>query len=55
MALAGNDEEAKHVLLEVNARKPIHAVYDCDINFTTEVMGGFCVRMQQGELGLVRA
>ncbi|KAJ7480174.1 putative halogenase [Mycena galericulata] len=55
MALAGSDEEAKHVLLEVNARKPIHSMYDCDTNFTTEVMGGFCVRMQQGELGLIRA
>ncbi|KAJ6604263.1 putative halogenase, partial [Mycena vulgaris] len=55
MALAGNDEEAKHVLLEVNARKPIHSMYDCDTNFTTEVMSGFCVRMQRGELGLIRA
>ncbi|KAJ7451092.1 putative halogenase [Mycena latifolia] len=55
MALAGQDEEAKHVLLEVNARKPIHSMYDCDTNFTTEVMSGFCVRMQRGELGLVRA
>ncbi|KAJ6454553.1 putative halogenase [Mycena vitilis] len=55
LALAGDDDEAKHVLLEVNARKPIHAMYDCETNFTTEVMGGFCVRMQQGELGLVKA
>jgi len=55
MTLAGNDEEAKHVLLEVNARKPIHAMYDCDTDFTTEVLGGFCVRMEHGELGLIRA
>ncbi|KAJ7204695.1 putative halogenase, partial [Mycena pura] len=55
MTLAGNDENAKHVLLEVNARKPIHVMYDADVNFTTEVMGGFCVRMQKGNLGLVRA
>ncbi|KAJ7983266.1 putative halogenase [Mycena polygramma] len=55
MALAGNDEDAKHVLLEVNARKPIHAMYDCETNFTTEVLAGFCVRMERGKLGLIRA
>ncbi|KAJ6529980.1 putative halogenase [Mycena vulgaris] len=54
-ALAGRDEEAKHVLLEVNARKPIHTMYDCATDFTTEVLNGFCVRMEQGELGLFRA
>ncbi|KAJ7456621.1 hypothetical protein FB451DRAFT_1276600 [Mycena latifolia] len=54
-AFAGNDEEVKHVLLEVNARKPIHTMYDCDTNFSTEVSGGFCVKMQWGELGLIRA
>ncbi|KAF7297289.1 FAD/NAD P-binding domain-containing protein [Mycena indigotica] len=54
MKLAGNDEDAKHVLLEVNARKAIHTMYDADTNFATEIMGGFCVRMQQGNLGLVR-
>ncbi|KAJ7143489.1 putative halogenase [Mycena crocata] len=55
MALAGNDEEAKHVMLEVNARKSIHTMYDCDANFRTEVLSGFCVRMERGQLGLVRA
>ncbi|KAJ7152893.1 putative halogenase, partial [Mycena filopes] len=57
MELAGiqNDEDAQHVLLEVNARKPIHSMYNCDTNFKTEVMSGFCVRMERGELGLIRA
>ncbi|KAJ7738145.1 putative halogenase [Mycena metata] len=57
MELAGiqNDDDAKHVLLEVNARKPIHSMYNCDTNFKTEVMSGFCVRMERGQLGLIRA
>ncbi|KAJ7611933.1 putative halogenase [Mycena polygramma] len=52
MALAGNDEEAKNVLLKVNARKPLAEMYGCN---TAEVMGGFYVRMELGALGLVRA
>ncbi|KAF7334715.1 FAD/NAD P-binding domain-containing protein [Mycena venus] len=52
MALAGNDEDAKNVLLKVNARKPLAEMYGCN---TAEVMGGFYVRMEQGSLGLVRA
>ncbi|KAJ7670002.1 putative halogenase [Mycena polygramma] len=52
MALAGNDEDARNVLLKVNARKPLAEMYGCN---TAEVMGGFYVRMERGALGLVRA
>lgn len=52
MALAGSDEEAKNVLLKVNARKPLAEMYGCN---TAEVLEGFYVRMEQGSLGLVRA
>ncbi|KAJ7116117.1 putative halogenase [Mycena crocata] len=51
MALAGNDEDAKNVLLKVNARKPLAEMYGCN---TAEVLAGFYVRMEKGELGLVR-
>ncbi|EPQ59058.1 FAD/NAD P-binding domain-containing protein [Gloeophyllum trabeum ATCC 11539] len=53
--LAGMDDEVRHVLQEVNARKAIHVMYDARTHFTTEVMDGFCVRMERGRLGLVRA
>lgn len=52
--LAGGDAEAGYVLREVNARKPIHLMYDTRRNFGTEVLAGFCVRMEKGMLGLVR-
>ncbi|KAJ7869697.1 putative halogenase [Mycena olivaceomarginata] len=52
MALAGNDEEARNVLLKSNARKPLAEMYGCN---TAEVMEGFYVRMERGMLGLVRA
>ncbi|KAJ7898527.1 putative halogenase [Mycena olivaceomarginata] len=52
MALAGNDEEARNVLLKSNARKPLAEMYGCN---TAEVMEGFYVRMERGMLGLVKA
>ncbi|KAJ6476736.1 putative halogenase [Mycena vitilis] len=52
MALAGNDEDARNVLLKVNARKPLAEMYGCN---AAEVTGGFYVRMERGSLGLVRA
>ncbi|KAK7017828.1 FAD/NAD P-binding domain-containing protein [Favolaschia claudopus] len=52
MKLAGSDEDAKNVMLKVNARKPLAEMYGCN---STEIMGGFYMRMEQGLLGLVRA
>ncbi|KZW00975.1 putative halogenase [Exidia glandulosa HHB12029] len=53
--LTREDEEARHVLLEINARKAVHVEYDPTHNFQTEVLGGFYARMEQGRLGLVKA
>lgn len=49
------DEEAKLVLSEVNARKPIHAMYNSTRNFGDEVLDGYIVRVERGRLGLVKA
>lgn len=49
------DEEARHVLLEANARKMVHTVYDGARHFGNEVLGGFYVNIRLGHLGLVRA
>ena len=49
------DEEAKLVLSEVNARKPIHTMYNSTRNFGDEALDGFIVRVERGRLGLVRA
>ncbi|KAK0207565.1 putative halogenase [Armillaria fumosa] len=52
--LTGTDIEAKHALWKINARKPLHSMYDCKRNFGTEIINGFYVKMEQGVLGLVR-
>ncbi len=52
--LTGTDMEAKHALWKINARKPLHSMYDCKRNFGTEIINGFYVKMEQGVLGLVR-
>ncbi|KAG7444588.1 putative halogenase [Guyanagaster necrorhizus] len=52
--LTGTDMDAKHALWKINARKPLHSMYDCKRNFGTEIINGFYVRMVQGMLGLVR-
>ncbi|KIY53484.1 putative halogenase [Fistulina hepatica ATCC 64428] len=48
------DEDAKHVLLEINARKPIHVMYDVQ-HFRTEILDGYFINMEKGKLGMVRA
>ncbi|SJK99262.1 uncharacterized protein ARMOST_02553 [Armillaria ostoyae] len=50
--LTGTDMEAKHALWKINARKPLHSMYDCKRNFGTEIINGFYVKMEQGMLGL---
>ncbi|KAJ7508837.1 putative halogenase [Mycena galericulata] len=52
--VAGADEEAKQVLLRVNARKAVDGIYDWERNFTGEKLGGFAVVLKRGELGLRR-
>ncbi|KAJ7138574.1 putative halogenase [Mycena filopes] len=52
--IAGSDEEAKQVLLRVNARKAVQGIYDWEANFKSEVLHGFSVQLKRGDLGLLR-
>ena len=47
------DEEARHVLAEVNARKPIHMMYDAQEDFGSQLINGWTVNIQRGKLGIV--
>ncbi|KAG1776887.1 putative halogenase [Suillus placidus] len=47
------DEEAKIVLKEINARKPIHTMYNPTENFGVEEHFGFKAVLERGKLGLV--
>ena len=47
-----NDQDAIHVLNEINARKPIHTMYDVAHQFSREAWGGFIPVMAKGKLGL---
>ena len=49
------DEDAKHVLSEINARKPIHAMYSGPAHLAMEGVNGLVGRMERGSLGLIRA
>ena len=51
--IAADDAEAKFVLNEVNARKPIHAMYNATEHFAQERHFGFKALLQRGKLGLV--
>ncbi|KZV68748.1 FAD/NAD-P-binding domain-containing protein [Peniophora sp. CONT] len=48
-----DDDEAFHVLREINARKPIHQMYDVGNHFVQEAFCGLVPRIERGELGLV--
>ncbi len=50
-----DDFEAKAVLLEVNARKPIHTMYNPKQNFTNEIHHGLNANIQRGYLDLTMA
>jgi hypothetical protein len=52
--LAGKDDEFKHVLLQINARKTVWGIYDWQQNFRAENLGGFSVVLERGQLGLQR-
>ncbi|KAI0790174.1 hypothetical protein BC629DRAFT_1440019 [Irpex lacteus] len=49
------DEEAKHVLAEINARKPIHHMYNPRESFITEAHHGLNAVLTRGQLGLIAA
>ncbi|KAG1812373.1 putative halogenase [Suillus variegatus] len=53
--LGDADEEAKIVLKEINARKPIHTMYNPTENFGVEEHFGFKAVLERGKLGLVTA
>ena len=55
LVLDPEDEEARHVLREVNARKPIHIMYSGTHNFELEEVAGYKVHCERGCLGLVKA
>ena len=50
--LDATDEEARHVVGEINALKQVHTMYQPVENFTTESHFGFTAVMQHGRLGL---
>ncbi|KAJ7131942.1 putative halogenase [Mycena filopes] len=52
--IAGSDAEAKQVLLNVNARKAIHRLYDWEGNFQGENLSGLAVVLEHKNLGLRR-
>lgn len=54
-AVGEADDEARYVLKEINARKPIHTMYNSMQNFQTESITGWKVKCETGSLGLVRA
>ena len=48
--LDATDEEARHVVGEINALKQVHTMYHPVENFTTENHFGFTAVMQRGKL-----
>jgi len=50
----GDDEDARNVVKEINARKAVHIMYDTEANFSNEDMDGLAVRVRLGSLGLIR-
>jgi hypothetical protein len=53
--IVGADEDAFHVLTEINARKPIHTVYNVAHHFMNEAFAGLVPNIVRGELGLTAA
>jgi flavine halogenase len=52
--LSGAEEELKLALDQINGRRVMHPEHNVN-NMETEEVNGFVVRLQQGNLGLVRA
>ncbi|KAK6984817.1 putative halogenase [Favolaschia claudopus] len=53
-AVAGADEEAKEVLWQINSKRGLDVLYDWEKDFRKEKLGGFCVVLERGGLGLQR-
>ncbi|KAG6861126.1 hypothetical protein C0995_003578 [Termitomyces sp. Mi166 len=53
-AIVGDDEDAKHVVLEINARKVIHVMYGLG-HFRNEILHGYYINLIHGELGMREA
>lgn len=51
--VVGDDEDAKNVIFEVNARKVVHVMYGQG-HFGSEILGGFYANLERGNLGLMR-
>ncbi|KAJ7908723.1 putative halogenase [Mycena leptocephala] len=51
-ALSGKDDEFKHVLLQINARKTVWGIYDWQQNFRAENLGGFSVVLGARAIGV---
>jgi hypothetical protein len=48
-----SDEEVRHVLSEVNARKPVHKMYDSQKDFGSEPLFGYTIQLERGKLNMV--
>ncbi|KAK7039954.1 hypothetical protein R3P38DRAFT_3469314 [Favolaschia claudopus] len=53
-AIAGQDEETKHVLWRVNARKAVEGIYDWQSDLESSAVNGLGVVLERGRLGLQR-
>nr|GAT47490.1 predicted protein [Mycena chlorophos] len=52
-SVGDDDEDAKAVVMRVNARKAINGMYDWEENFRDErLSGGYVVRLERGRLGI---
>ncbi|KAG6881090.1 hypothetical protein C0992_001891 [Termitomyces sp. T32_za158] len=51
--VVGDDEDARNVICEVNARKVVHVMYGQG-HFGSEILGGFYVNLERGNLGLIQ-
>jgi len=54
-SLAGEDEEAKQVLWKLNSDKALVVMFDYEGNFRQEILNGWYVNLEKGNLGLVSA
>lgn len=48
------DEDIKHVLCVINARKPVHRMYDTQRDFGSEPINGYTIKLVRGQLGMVK-
>ncbi|KAK7047273.1 hypothetical protein VNI00_006504 [Paramarasmius palmivorus] len=50
--IAPGDDEARFVLRELNARKPIHSMYNGPVNMSNEAVNGYIGVVKRGFLGM---